>query len=59
MDRDLALLWIKQNLEKAKQELVLAEIGYCALKDKRTKYAQGIQRIIEAKRKIARVWEEA
>ena len=56
---DLAPLWIQQNLEAAKTNLLQAEIAYCALKDKHTKYAKGIERIIEAKRKIVQVWSEA
>ncbi len=56
---DLSPLWIKQNLEKAQQELVVAEIAYCALKDKRSKFAQGILRVLEAKKKIVQAWREA
>jgi hypothetical protein len=53
------LLWIKQNLDKARNDLINIEISYCALRNKRTKYAKGIYRIIEAKRKIVQVWTEA
>jgi len=57
--KDLAPGWIKDNLDAAKAELLRAEVAYCALKDKKTKYAKAIKRIAEAKRKVVQVWEEA
>ena len=56
---DLALLWIKQNLKKAENDLLQSEIAHCALNNKNTKFAQGIKRIMEAKRKVVQVWKEA
>ena len=56
---DLSPQWIRENLEEAKNDLMRAEVAHCALKDKRTKYAMGIERIIEAKRKIVQVWTDA
>lgn len=57
--KDLAPGWIKDSLEAAQNDLLRAEIAYCALNDKRTRYAHAINRIIEAKRKIVQVWIEA
>ena len=57
--KDLAPGWIKNNLIEAKNDLCRAEVAYCALKDKRTCYAAAINRIIEAKRKVVQVWEQA
>lgn len=57
--KDQSAEWIKQNLEEAKKQLWPMEIGYCSLSNKRTKYAKGILRVIEAKRKVVKIWEEA
>ena len=56
---DLSPQWIKENLQVARNDLVRAEVAYCSLTDKRTKYAEGIARMIEAKRKIVDIWLSA
>ncbi len=58
MSTDLVSRWIKECLDAAKADHIRTEVAYCALKDKKTKYAQAIKRLAEAKRKVVQVWSE-
>ena len=53
---DLESQWIKECLDEARTDHIRVEVAYCALKDKKTKYAKAIKRIAEAKRKIVDIW---
>ncbi len=57
--KDLALGWIREKLEEARADHIRTEVAYCALKNKKTKYAEAIRRLAEAKRKIVQIWIEA
>ena len=59
MKTDLGALWVKQNMELSQKELLETELAYSVLKDKRTKYAHHLLRIINARYKVVKVWREA
>lgn len=56
---DLSPAWVKENLKRAKADLLSTEVSYCSLKNKKSKYAEGFRRIIAAKRRVVQVWIEA
>lgn len=52
-------LWVEENLSNAKLILKQIEHEYKPLQNKSTSYANGLERIIKAQRKIVNVWIEA
>ena len=59
MSNDLSPMWIKENLEKARDQLKKTETVYSLLQNKDTQFAKGIARVAKAQREVIEIWLSA
>mgnify|MGYP001579835362 FL=1 len=58
MDNNLSNLWIEDATKKAKSDLKPVQEAYDSLKNKETRYAVGILRVLKIREKIVELWEK-